>query len=593
MRRSKDFRSPAVWLYVVACVSGCGGSDPKPLVVQDLTMTLEEDTSATATVSAVDPDGHSLTFSAARPPAHGALTINATTGVLTYTPAADYFGSDAANILVTAGSKSATVNATFTVTNVPDAPRIASIPDQSNNAYDLVTNLPLDIVDVDGNAVTVTVQVDEPQIASAAVGSDANSLQITPLARGATAITVTASDGQLSASRSFTFAVGDVTKTVTVPARSPNANVAVAADTAQTEGHVIALTNRSTRNVPFTLTYNGHKAFTSIDDVIDHVRAMPERSVGESFGHKLWRFVRHNTYHDVPINDQQWWYAYWPTLNSLGFGFCGHVAAVFVQIARAAGYDARIWGLYGHVVPEILEAGRWQMFDPDLDVYYYTRAGDVAGVEELAADPSLITSPTAPIYGSAENFAYSATVADIYDALEDNNYIGDTVFLDPAPSGSSRITLPAGSRLLLPGHWTPAPTGYDGDTPYPVRAYRQAALELPAGWTGPIDLPWVLWDVQGQGSIELGGKSIAADSPELRAFLTAPGQALTSASILENPNGLRLVFMINATWYDLLDSNELKILGQDVWAVGIGMTSVSPDIQVEPFPSELRRSRVY
>ncbi len=85
---------------------------------------------------------------------------------------------------------------------------------------------------------------------------------------------------------------------------------------------------------------------------------MPERYLGEPFQRKLWRFVHENAYHDVPINAQRWWYDYWPTLNSLGFGFCGHLAAVYVEVARAAGYDARIWGLYGHVVPEIFADNR-------------------------------------------------------------------------------------------------------------------------------------------------------------------------------------------------------------------------------------------
>ncbi len=532
MRIFKEFRSLAACILVGACVSACGGSDPKPLVVQDLTVTLEEDTSATATVSAVDPDGHNLTFAASRIPAHGTLSVDAVSGALTYTPAADYFGSDSAAILATAGAKRATINALFTVTNVPDAPRIAPIADQTNNAYALATHAPLRIVDVDGNPVTVTAQADAPEIASLALAPDASSLEITPLARGSTGITVTASDGTLSTSRRFAFTVGDVTRIATVQPRTL-ATDKVASDASQASGHVVALANHSARDVSFALTYNSHKAFTSIDEIVDYVRAMPERYAAESFGHKLWRFARDNTYHDLPINAQQWWYAYWPTLNSLGFGLCSHVAAVFVEVARAAGYDARVWGLYGHVVPEIFDNGRWQMFDPDLDVYYYTRTGNVAGVEELAADPNLITAPITPIYGSAENFAYSETVADIYDASAGNNYIGDAVFLAADPAGSSRVLLPAGARLLLPGHWTAAPTGFDGDTTRTVRAYRQAALELAAGWTGSIDLPWVLWDVQGEGSIAIGEKSFATDSSDLRAFLAAPGTALTATSILE------------------------------------------------------------
>ncbi len=50
--------------------------------------------------------------------------------------------------------------------------------------------------------------------------------------------------------------------------------------------------------------------------------------------------------------------------------------------------------------------------------------------------------------------------------------------------------------------------------------------------------------------------------------------------------------MINATWYDLLDSNDVEIIGQDVWAVDIGTASVAPSVEVEPFPAYLRRTDI-
>jgi hypothetical protein len=579
-------------LATCSALLACGGGSPAPITINNLALTLAEDTSISAAVIARDPEGKTLTYSATTQPAHGSLTLDATTGAIAYTPNTDYFGSDSATVSASAGSRSAVATITFTVTGTPDAPRISAVSDQQNNAYALETTVPVEIVDIDGDVLTVTAAAANPAIATVSVAGEAKSLVITPVAHGATSVTVTVSDGALDATTTFQFNVGDVTKIATVSANSGALEATPAATPPTASGKTIALMNSSDREVSFSLTYNGHKAFTSLDEIVEFVRNLPERLPQEPFERKLWRFVRDNTYHEVPINAQQWWYDYWPTLNSLGFGFCGHVAAVYVEVARAAGYKARVWGLYGHVVPEIKVNGRWQLYDPDLNVYYHMRDGNVAGVEDLAADPTLITTPTTPVYGASDNFAYSSTVADFYDAATGSNYIGDHVFLASTPPGSSQIRLPAGARLLLPGHWTAAPTGVDGTTPYHVRAYRQAALELPPGWSGSITLPWVLWDVQGQGSISLGSQHFAADSPELRSFLAAPGTALTTAAVTENPNGLRLVFMINATWYDLLDQNDVEILGQDVWAVSIGTASVDQSIQVDPFPSHLRRPAI-
>ncbi|MGE3600168.1 MAG: hypothetical protein AB7N70_31965 [Dehalococcoidia bacterium] len=90
-------------------------------------------------------------------------------------------------------------------------------------------------------------------------------------------------------------------------------------------------------------------------------------------------------------------------------------------MARAAGYEARVWGLSGHVVPEILVDGRWQMFDPDLAVYYKDESGAVAGVEDIVSRPDLITQPQSPIFaGSNYVFPYSTTVRDIYATTADN-----------------------------------------------------------------------------------------------------------------------------------------------------------------------------
>ncbi|MCC7464244.1 MAG: pilus assembly protein N-terminal domain-containing protein [Gammaproteobacteria bacterium] len=557
--------------------------------MSDLALSLAEDSNVSGQIIATDPDGGTLTYSSLTQPAHGELSVDAVSGSIVYVPDADYFGSDMASVSATSGGKRAVAMVTFAITNVPDAPRITSISDQQNNAYALETSVPLHIVDVDGDPVTVTAAVGDTAIAAATVVADSTSLMVTPLARGSTTVTVTASDGALETATTFQFSIGDVTKAVTVEAGDSSSSKAAAEAAPTPTGEVVSISNVSTRDVDFELTYNEHTPFASIGDVVAHVRNMPSRHENESFPHKLWRFVRDNTYHGALMNYQLWWYDFWPMLNSLGFGQCSEAAALFVEIARAAGYEARVWTLIGHVVPEVYEDGAWRLYDPDVAVYYYTRTHTIAGVQELAEDPTLISNPTDPIYGSSNSSAYSTYIADIYDSKANNNAIARAIAPPLAPAGTSLIRLPAGSRLLLPGHWTAAPIVYDGLTPYTAPAYRQAAIELPAQWTGDVKLPWVLHDVQGSGSIFIDGMDFAVGSAELRAFLAAPGRPLTTASVASNVAGIRLVFMINATWYDYLKVNSVEATGQDVWALEISKSAVDAAVQVEPFPADLRR----
>ena len=83
------------------------------------------------------------------------------------------------------------------------------------------------------------------------------------------------------------------------------------------------------------------------------------------------------------------------------------------------GYESRVWLLSGHVVSDVHTGDRWQLYDPDLKVHYYNRDGLVAGLEELAAQPELITNPTNP--ASPDSYVYRGRIAQIYSSVENNS----------------------------------------------------------------------------------------------------------------------------------------------------------------------------
>jgi VCBS repeat-containing protein len=96
-----------------------------------------EDTPKSGTIAASDLDADTLSFTEQTGPAHGTLSLNATTGAWTYTPNADYVGADSFVVTVADGhGGSANVTVLVDVTPVNDPPVPGDVSDQTWNAAD-------------------------------------------------------------------------------------------------------------------------------------------------------------------------------------------------------------------------------------------------------------------------------------------------------------------------------------------------------------------------------------------------------------------------------------------------------------------------
>jgi hypothetical protein len=95
--------------------------------------------------------------------------------------------------------------------------------------------------------------------------------------------------------------------------------------------------------------------------------------------------VRDNTIHSMMPSAQPWLFA--PCNYSIfGFAPCSQIALTYATLARAGDYDARVWEIYGHTVPEIFVNGRWELYDPDL-----------ASTTSIAADRSRVSRNSSAI----------------------------------------------------------------------------------------------------------------------------------------------------------------------------------------------------
>ncbi len=200
------------------CVSG--NSDPEAV---DDSVTLAEDTSASVDVLAndSDPDSDPLTVTAVTQGAHGAVVINGGGASVSYTPQADFFGSDSFTYTISDGQGGTdTASVSVTVTNVEDAPH--AVNDSATIAEDSganVINVLANDTDADGDTLSVSAVT---QGAHGSVANDGTAVRYTPAANffGSDSFTYTASDGHGGTS------VGTVSVTVTnvndAPVAAPN-----------------------------------------------------------------------------------------------------------------------------------------------------------------------------------------------------------------------------------------------------------------------------------------------------------------------------------------------------------------------------------
>ncbi|SEG42957.1 Ig-like domain-containing protein [Paenibacillus sp. UNC499MF] len=164
-----------------------------PPVTADVALTTAEDTPAAGQVTATDADGDALTYVLAAGPGHGSVLLNAD-GTFTYTPAADFNGTDSFSVTVSDGSGGTAVShVTVTVTPVNDAPVAADVSDVTPE--DTPVTGQITATDVDGDALTYALGT--PPANGTAVVTAGGTYTYTPNPdfNGTDSFTVTVSDG--------------------------------------------------------------------------------------------------------------------------------------------------------------------------------------------------------------------------------------------------------------------------------------------------------------------------------------------------------------------------------------------------------------
>ena len=186
-------------------VSVNNNTNRAPTLTQPANQTSPEGSAASVALAASDPDGNPLTFSATGLPP--GMVINTASGLISGTPTFTSAGTYSINATVSDGSLSESRTFSWTVINTNRAPVLVQ-PANQTSAAGSVVSLQLSASDPDGTAVTYQAAGLPAALAiNPSTGLISGTLAAT--SGGTYSVTVAASDGALSASRTFTWSVGD------------------------------------------------------------------------------------------------------------------------------------------------------------------------------------------------------------------------------------------------------------------------------------------------------------------------------------------------------------------------------------------------
>lgn len=168
-------------------------------------------------------------------------------------------------------------------------------------------------------------------------------------------------------------------------------------------------------------------------DIVNEINKIKEEQEPDYIA--AWRYVAQKTFHSEPLTFDNWQHI--PTLfiNSIGGGFCDDRASVLAAIWRILGYQSRVILLNGHVIPEVFVNNKWEMYDPDLYLYY-EKDGVVLSVNELVENPDVIRKK--PI---------GRRFAKYYESTEDNS--DETSFFVKNERWTDMFFLPGFSELII------------------------------------------------------------------------------------------------------------------------------------------------
>lgn len=160
---------------LIACGGGASNSAPA-FSHTELRFTLDEDTKLTAQAEATDADGDTLNYMLESAANNGVFQL-LQNGNFSYSPFADFHGTDHVRLSVSDGKDRAAVDLTFTINNVNDIPKILSSNVVVNSSG--ITTGKIEAFDQDGDVLTFSL-ASSPENGTLEINSSTGEFVYTP-----------------------------------------------------------------------------------------------------------------------------------------------------------------------------------------------------------------------------------------------------------------------------------------------------------------------------------------------------------------------------------------------------------------------------
>lgn len=313
----------------------------------------------------------------------------------------------------------------------------------------------------------------------------------------------------------FFTSCGDSKKNQGINPVNSTKNIILLADT--TKPMSIEIENKGKCTSNFSIKLNSG-FYLDENEMIEEIKNMPSEYKGEPLERKAWRYVMENIKFSKSLTSEKWQPSAVLMVNSFGNGLCSDLALLLSQTWKKLGFQSRVWGLDGHVVPEVFANGRWQMYDPSHGIYYINTNKEPAGVEELAQHPEFITNP---IERNARNnrspfsmvIGTSEAMAELYSTASNNSVDS---WHDTIPDlNNLMFSLPGGAIMRFPVSNRAIATYKSFILP----EYSFLSVNVSSTNVTELEIPLVLYAIEGRGKVLIDSVEFQIGSEELKNYL--------------------------------------------------------------------------
>lgn len=321
---------------------------------------------------------------------------------------------------------------------------------------------------------------------------------------------------------------------------------------------ILSIKNNTLQKIRLQIDIN-EKFANHIDDLLKKIHALQDEFDEEPIIRKAWRFVGTEIDFFNPVSSNNNFDIPLLIYNSIGFGQCDDLSVLLHTIYTRMGYTSRVVNVKDHVVVEVFNGQKWEMYDAFQYVYYLNQRGQVASVEELSKDSFLILHPVEKIH-PPDNFSAEKKIRlkQNYSPQGINYFYNISPFeyniLDHQ-SDSIYIELPPYGKLEIPAT-SPEPIykyGVSGKGQH--KAYVKYVI--PKGFKGEFKTPFLITSLHGNGSVKINKQTISIGNFILKMDYNTTEQPIRAFEILHSQSDIIVYCMLSENL--LKEKNIIRI----------------------------------